>query len=66
MLPELTLNGAGARLFPCVWPGLAEPYVLMTHLPGPDGFLSVRRLESEIQIPGLSIYKKEENHNTGI
>lgn len=41
-------------LFPRLWPGLAEPYVIMTHLPGPDGLLSFRRLESEIQIPGLS------------
>lgn len=53
-------------LFPRLWLGLAEPHVLMTHLPGPDGFLSFRRLVSEIQIPGLSTYKKEENRNTGI
>lgn len=45
---------------------LTEPYVLMTHLPGSDSFLSCRWLESEIQIPSLPIYKKEESHETGI
>lgn len=43
-------------------PVFTQPYALVTHLPASGGFLSVRWLESEIQVPSLPIYKPEGSH----